>query len=144
MKAVTSGSQMTPKVTQPFESAKNVAVKNEARPATLPKETEQQKQKQVVNGMPTNVTTMTQPVAASQPKPAEQTQAASAALEVLRGAKVAVEKSQLAPAQAEGNDNDLPYTIGPAYNNSMTPDEIAAVMTMDQARAVVVDTGVCK
>ena len=141
MKAVTSGSQMTPKVTQPFESAKNVAVKNEARPATLPKETVQQKQN---NSMSTNVTTMTQPVAASQPKPAEQTQSASAALEVLRGAKVAVEKSQLAPAQAEGNDNDLPYTIGPAYNNSMTPDEIAAVMTMDQARAVVVDTGVCK
>ena len=85
-----------------------------------------------------------------QPKPAQEVHAANAALEVLRGgnpAPVAPVQTvaTIAPAAAaEADDKDLPFTFGPAYNNSMTPEEIAAVMTLDQAKAVVVDTGVCK
>lgn len=85
-----------------------------------------------------------------QPKPAQEVHAANAALEVLRGGNpapaVPVQTvATTAPATAaEADDKDLPFTFGPAYNNSMTPEEIAAVMTLDQAKAVVVDTGVCK
>ena len=85
-----------------------------------------------------------------QPKPAQEVHAANAALEVLRGgnpAPVAPVQTVATPAPAaaaEADDKDLPFTFGPAYNNSMTPEEIAAVMTLDQAKAVVVDTGVCK
>ena len=85
-----------------------------------------------------------------QPKPAQEVHAANAALEVLRGGNPALAASvqtvaTTAPAAvAEADDKDLPFTFGSAYNNSMTPEEIAAVMTPDQAKAVVVDTGVCK
>ena len=85
-----------------------------------------------------------------QPKPAQEVHAANAALEVLRGgnpAPAAPVQTVATPAHAataEADDKDLPFTFGPAYNNSMTPEEIAAVMTLDQAKAVVVDTGVCK
>ena len=85
-----------------------------------------------------------------QPKLAQEVHAANAALEVLRGgnsapAAPAQTVATTAPAAvAEADDKDLPFTFGPAYNNSMTPEEITAVMTLEQARAVVVDTGVCK
>lgn len=85
-----------------------------------------------------------------QPKPAQEVHAANAALEVLRGgnpapvAPVQTVATTEPAAAAEADDKDLPFTFGPAYNNSMTPEEIAAVMTLDQAKAVVVDTGVCK
>ena len=85
-----------------------------------------------------------------QPKPAQEVHTANAALEVLRGgnpAPAAPVQTVATPAHAataEADDKDLPFTFGPAYNNSMTPEEIAAVMTLDQAKAVVVDTGVCK
>lgn len=85
-----------------------------------------------------------------QPKPAQEVHAANAALEVLRGgnpapvAPVQTVATTASAAAAEADDKDLPFTFGPAYNNSMTPEEIAAVMTLDQAKAVVVDTGVCK
>ena len=91
-----------------------------------------------------------QPTAVAQPKPVQEVHAANAALEVLRGgnpAPVAPVQTVATPAPAaaaEADDKDLPFTFGPAYNNSMTPEEIAAVMTLDQAKAVVVDTGVCK
>ena len=81
-----------------------------------------------------------------QPKPAQAVHAANAALEVLRG-NSSTTKTMAAPASAamaEVDDADLPYTFGPVYNNSMSPEEIAAVMTLDQAKTVVVDTGVCK
>ena len=111
---------------------------------------------QTVNNAP-----VSQPVAVTQPKPAapvqdqpmpaQEVHAANAALEVLRGGNPAPAASAAAqtvataaPAAAEADDKDLPFTFGPAYNNSMTPEEIAAVMTLDQAKAVVVDTGVCK
>ncbi len=85
-----------------------------------------------------------------QPKPAQEVHAANAALEVLRGgnpapvAPVQTVATTAPAAAAEADDKDLPFTFGPAYNNSMTPEEIAVVMTLDQAKAVVVDTGVCK
>ena len=85
-----------------------------------------------------------------QPKPAQEVHAANAALEVLRGGNpapavpVQTVATTAPAAAAEADDKDLPFTFGPAYNNSMTPEEIAAVMTLDQAKAVVVDTGVCK
>ena len=85
-----------------------------------------------------------------QPKPAQEVHAANVALEVLRGgnpapvAPVQTVATTAPAAAAEADDKDLPFTFGPAYNNSMTPEEIAAVMTLDQAKAVVVDTGVCK
>ena len=85
-----------------------------------------------------------------QPKPAQEVHAANAALEVLRGgnpapvAPVQTVATTAPAAAAEADDKDLPFTFGPTYNNSMTPEEIAAVMTLDQAKAVVVDTGVCK
>ena len=85
-----------------------------------------------------------------QPKPAQEVHAANVALEVLRGgnpapvAPVQTVATTAPAAAAEADDKDLPFTFGPTYNNSMTPEEIAAVMTLDQAKAVVVDTGVCK
>lgn len=105
---------------------------------------------------------VSQPVAQVQPKPAVPVQeqvapapevhASHSALEVLRGgapapaapgAAAAVNTPAPAAVQTE-NDQDLPFTFGPAYNNDMTPEEIGAVMTLDQAKAVVVDTGMCK
>ena len=88
--------------------------------------------------------------AQEQPKLAQEVHAANAALEVLRGgnsapaAPVQMMATTAPAAVAEAVDKDLPFTFGPAYNNSMTPEEITAVMTLEQARAVVVDTGVCK
>ena len=85
-----------------------------------------------------------------QPKPAQEVHAANAALEVLRSGNPApvaapvVQPAVTAALPTEADEKDLPFTFGPAYNNSMTPEEIAAVMTLDQAKAVVVDTGVCK
>ena len=75
------------------------------------------------------------------------TNAANSALELLRGgtAKPA-ETSQLAPATAAVRDDfsDLPFTFGPTYNNDMSIEQIANVMTVEQAKAVVVDDGMSK
>ena len=85
-----------------------------------------------------------------QPKPVQEAHAAHSALEVLRGGNTAPAApagkntvSASAAAQVD-DDKDLPFTFGPRYNNNMTPEEIAAVMTLDQAKAVVVDSGMCK
>lgn len=85
-----------------------------------------------------------------QPKPVQEAHAAHSALEVLRGGNSAPAApagkntvSVSAATQAD-DDKDLPFTFGPSYNNNMTPEEIAAVMTLDQAKAVVVDSGMCK
>ena len=85
-----------------------------------------------------------------QAKPAQEAYAAHSALEVLRGGNTAPAApagkntvSSSTVVQAD-DDKDLPFTFGPSYNNNMTPEEIAAVMTLDQAKAVVVDSGMCK
>ena len=85
-----------------------------------------------------------------QVKPVQEAYAAHSALEVLRGGNTAPAApagkntvSSSTVVQAD-DDKDLPFTFGPSYNNNMTPEEIAAVMTLDQAKAVVVDSGMCK
>ena len=86
-----------------------------------------------------------------QVKPTQDAYAAHSVLEVLRGGNTApaapagknTVSSSSTVVQAD-DDKDLPFTFGPSYNNNMTPEEIAAVMTLDQAKAVVVDSGMCK
>lgn len=85
-----------------------------------------------------------------QTKPAQEAHAAHSALEVLRGGNTTPAASTGKNAAAASivaqvdDDKDLPFTFGPSYNNDMSPEEIAAVMTLDQAKAVVVDSGMCK
>lgn len=81
-----------------------------------------------------------------QEKPQQVTNAANSALELLRGgtAKQA-ETTQPATAEAVKDDfSDLPFTIGPTYNNDMSIEQIVSVMTLEQAKAVVVDDGMSK
>lgn len=84
-----------------------------------------------------------------QVKPAQDAYAAHSALEVLRGGNTAPaapagKNTVSSSVEQADDDKDLPFTFGPRYNNNMTPEEIAAVMTLDQAKAVVVDSGMCK
>ena len=149
-----------PKAVQPTASAQPNPARNVVQPvASVPAvkaPVTQPAPVQTVNNAPiSQPVAVTQPKPAApvqdQPKPAQEVHAANAALEVLRGGNpapavpaAAQTVATAAPAAAEADDKDLPFTFGPAYNNSMTPEEIAAVMTLDQAKAVVVDTGVCK
>ena len=73
------------------------------------------------------------------------TNAANSALELLRGgtAKPA-ETTQPATAAVKDDFSDLPFTLGPTYNNDMSIEQIAGVMTVEQAKAVVVDDGMSK
>ena len=154
-----------PRVAQPTAPVQTAPATNVVQPTvsapTVKAPATQQVPVQTVAPQTVNTAPVVQPAAVAQPKPvvpvqeqpkpAQEVHAANAALEVLRGGNPAT----AAPAQtvattvpaavvAEADDKDLPFTFGPAYNNSMTPEEIAAVMTLDQAKAVVVDTGVCK
>lgn len=153
-----------PRVVQPTAPVQPAPAKNVVQPAvsapTLKAPATQQVPVQTVAPQTVNTAPVVQPAATQpkpvvpvqeQPKPAQEVHAANAALEVLRGgnpapAAPAQTVATTAPAAvvAEADDKDLPFTFGPSYNNSMTPEEIAAVMTLDQAKAVVVDTGVCK
>ena len=153
-----------PKAVQPTAPVQTAPAKNVVQP-TAPAPTEkapavqqapvQTVTQQTVNTVPvTQSNAVAQPKPAApvqeQPKPAQEVHTANAALEILRGGNPAPTAAPVAqPAvtaaiAAEADDKDLPFTFGPAYNNTMTPEEIAAVMTLDQAKAVVVDTGVCK
>lgn len=70
---------------------------------------------------------------------------AHSALEILRGGNVAPTAAPTpAVAFAAEADADLPYTFGPRYNNDMSVDEIAQLMTVDEAKEVVVDSGMSK
>ena len=163
-----------PRAVQPTASAQSAPARNVVQPTvsapTVKVPATQQAPAQTVAQQTINTAPVVQPTAVAQPKPvvpvqeqpkpvvpvqeqpkpAQEVHAANAALEVLRGgnpapAAPAQTVATTAPAAvAEADDKDLPFTFGPAYNNSMTPEEIAAVMTLDQAKAVVVDTGVCK
>ena len=153
-----------PKTVQPTAPVQTAPVKNVVQP-TAPAPTEkapavqqapvQTVTQQTVNTVPvTQSNAVAQPKPAApvqeQPKPAQEVHTANAALEILRGGNPAptaapvAQPAVTAAVAAEADDKDLPFTFGPAYNNTMTPEEIAAVMTLDQAKAVVVDTGVCK
>lgn len=79
-----------------------------------------------------------QPVIAPEVKPAPEAHAANAALELLRGGAVA----EATPAEKDGSD--LPFTFGPTYNNEMSVEQIVGLMTLEQAKAVVVDDGMSK
>ena len=147
-----------PKAVQPTAPVQTAPAANVVKPtvsASTVKAPAQTVAPQTVNTAPVvQPTAVAQPKPVvpvqEQPKPAQEVHAANAALEVLRGgnpapvAPVQTVATTAPAAAAEADDKDLPFTFGPAYNNSMTPEEIAAVMTLDQAKAVVVDTGVCK
>lgn len=83
-----------------------------------------------------------QPVIAPEVKPAPEVHAANAALELLRGGSVQPAAAQATPAEKDGSD--LPFTFGPEYNNDMSVEQIVGIMTLDQAKKVVVDDGMCK
>lgn len=90
---------------------------------------------------PTQVTEPVQPVVAPvvNTAPQQEVHAANAALELLRS-----NTSQPAAAQATPADSDLPFTFGPTYNNEMSVEQIVGLMTLEQAKAVVVDDGMSK
>lgn len=158
-----------PRAVQPTAPAQSAPARNVVQPnvsaptasaPTVKAPAPQQAPAQTVAQQTINTAPVVQPTAVAQPKPvvpvqeqpkpAQEVHAANAALEVLRGGNPApavpaqTVATTVPAAAAEADDKDLPFTFGPAYNNSMTPEEIAAVMTLDQAKAVVVDTGVCK
>ena len=83
-----------------------------------------------------------QPVIAPEVKPAPEAHAANAALELLRGGSAQPAAAQATPAQKDGSD--LPFTFGPAYTNAMSVEQIVGIMTLEQAKAVVVDDGMSK
>lgn len=71
--------------------------------------------------------------------------AANAALELLRGGTAAAQPAASVTAPAvKADDSDLPFTMGLAYNNDMSVEQIVQVMTVEQAKAVVVDEGLSK
>ena len=80
-----------------------------------------------------------QPVIAPEVKPAPEAHAANAALELLRGGAVA----EATPAEKDAF-SDLPFTFGPTYTNAMSVEQIVGLMTLEQAKAVVVDDGMSK
>ena len=85
-----------------------------------------------------------QPVIVPEVKPAPEVHAANAALELLRGG--AVKQSAVAEAAPAEKDafSDLPFTLGPTYTNEMSVEQIVGIMTLEQAKAVVVDDGMRK
>ena len=76
-----------------------------------------------------------QPVIAPEVNPAPEAHAANAALELLRGGAAPAEKDAF---------SDLPFTFGPTYTNAMSVEQIVGLMTLEQAKAVVVDDGMSK
>ena len=84
-----------------------------------------------------------QPVIAPEVKPAPEAHAANAALELLRGGSAQPAAEQAAPAEKDAF-SDLPFTFGPTYTNAMSVEQIVGLMTLEQAKAVVVDDGMSK
>lgn len=84
-----------------------------------------------------------QPVIAPEVKPAPEAHAANAALELLRGGAAQPAAEQAAPAEKDAF-SDLPFTFGPTYTNAMSVEQIVGLMTLEQAKAVVVDDGMSK
>ena len=123
---------VAPKV-EPIVTPKVEAVAApKAEPVVVPKVEAPVQEEPVVKAEPV------QPVIAPEVKPAPEAHAANAALELLRGGAVA----EATPAEKDGSD--LPFTFGPTYNNEMSVEQIVGIMTLEQAKKVVVDDGMCK
>ena len=84
-----------------------------------------------------------QPVIAPEAKPALEAHAANAALELLRGGTAQPAEAKAASAEKDAF-SDLPFTFGPTYTNEMSVEQIVGLMTLEQAKAVVVDDGMSK
>ena len=84
-----------------------------------------------------------QPVIAPEVKPAPEAHAANAALELLRGGTAQPAEAKAASAEKDAF-SDLPFTFGPTYTNEMSVEQIVGLMTLEQAKAVVVDDGMSK
>lgn len=107
-----------------------------AEPVVVPKVEAPVQEEPVVKAEPV------QPVIAPEVKPAPEAHAANAALELLRGGSAQPAVAQATPAQKDGSD--LPFTFGPTYNNEMSVEQIVGIMTLEQAKKVVVDDGMSK
>ena len=107
-----------------------------AEPVVVPKVEAPVQEEPVVKAEPV------QPVIAPEVKPAPEAHAANAALELLRGGTAQPAAAQATPAQKDGSD--LPFTFGPTYTNEMSVEQIVGLMTLEQAKAVVVDDGMSK
>ena len=84
-----------------------------------------------------------QPVIAPEVKPAPEAHAANAALELLRGGTAQPAEAKAASAEKDAF-SDLPFTFGPTYTNEMSVEQIVGLMTLEQAKEVVVDDGMSK
>ena len=84
-----------------------------------------------------------EPVIAPEVKPAPEAHAANAALELLRGGTAQPAEAKAASAEKDAF-SDLPFTFGPTYTNAMSVEQIVGLMTLEQAKAVVVDDGMSK
>ena len=108
-----------------------------AEPVVVPKVEAPVQEEPVVKAEPV------QPVIAPEVKPAPEAHAANAALELLRGGTA--QPAEAKAASAEKDDfSDLPFTFGPTYTNEMSVEQIVGLMTLEQAKAVVVDDGMSK
>ena len=108
-----------------------------AEPVVVPKVEAPVQEEPVVKAEPV------QPVIAPEVKPAPEAHAANAALELLRGGSTLPAAEQAAPAEKDAF-SDLPFTFGPTYTNAMSVEQIVGIMTLEQAKAVVVDDGMSK
>ena len=84
-----------------------------------------------------------QPVIAPEVKPAPEAHAANAALELLRGGAAQPAEAKAASAEKDAF-SDLPFTFGATYTNEMSVEQIVGLMTLEQAKEVVVDDGMSK
>ena len=84
-----------------------------------------------------------QSVIAPEGKLAPEVHAANAALELLRGGSTQPAAAQAASAEKDAF-SDLPFTFEPTYTNEMSVEQIVGIMTLEQAKAVVVDDGMSK
>ena len=108
-----------------------------AEPVVVPKVEAPVQEEPVVKAEPV------QPVIAPEVKPAPEAHAANAALELLRGGTAQPAEAKAASAEKDAF-SDLPFTFGPTYTNEMSVEQIVGLMTLEQAKAVVVDDGMSK
>ena len=108
-----------------------------AEPVVVPKVEAPVQEEPVVKAEPV------QPVIAPEVKPAPEAHAANAALELLRGGTAQPAEAKAASVEKDAF-SDLPFTFGPTYTNEMSVEQIVGLMTLEQAKAVVVDDGMSK